>query len=108
MSQLVPLMNMENQPVRVGDVAEGDSVETIAGEQIVALFKINGELHAIDGVCPHSGGPLANGMIQGHIVTCPWHGWQFDVTTGANCLNKRIQQTCFQVVVQDEQVFVEL
>jgi nitrite reductase (NADH) small subunit len=48
----------------------------------VALFSINGEFFAINHICPHRGGPLADGWLEGSIVTCPWHGWTFDVRTG--------------------------
>ena len=43
---------------------------------------MGGEVFAIKAVCPHRGGPLANGRLDGHVVACPWHGWTFDVRTG--------------------------
>lgn len=80
----------------------------MAGGQIVALFRVNGELFAMDGMCPHAGGPLAQGEVRGNVVTCPWHGWQFDVTTGKHCLNPRVQHRCFPVKVEAGEVFVEV
>ena len=50
----------------------------------IALFRAGESLYAIDGVCPHEGGPLAAGFINEGIVTCPWHLWQFDARTGAS------------------------
>ena len=64
-------------PVGEGRVAEVD------GRQ-VALFSVDGKICAIDNVCAHRGGPLGEGMVAGTVVTCPWHGWQFDVTTGVS------------------------
>ena len=99
------------QAVRVADVAEipvGSAIEVVAGDQVIALFNIDGQMYAIDGVCAHSGGPLANGHVTGTRVTCPWHGWQFDVTTGTNCLNARLKQPCFKVRVEGTDVFVDL
>lgn len=52
----------------------------------IALFNIEGEIYALDNSCPHQGGPLGEGDIEDSCVTCPWHGWQFDVKTG-NCIN---------------------
>lgn len=51
----------------------------------VALFNVDGFYYAISNSCPHSTGPLAEGRLYGQIVTCPWHGAQFDVTTGQLC-----------------------
>jgi len=51
------------------------------GEQI-SLFNIDGQLYAIDNRCPHANGPLNEGEVQGNLITCPWHGSQFDLATG--------------------------
>ncbi|MBI3319140.1 MAG: non-heme iron oxygenase ferredoxin subunit [Candidatus Omnitrophica bacterium] len=48
----------------------------------IALFNIGGTCYAVDDACTHVGGPLSSGEIDGTTVTCPWHGAQFDVTTG--------------------------
>jgi nitrite reductase (NADH) small subunit len=48
-----------------------------------AVFHIEGDFYAIDGLCPHAGAPLGDGLLDGCVVTCPWHAWRFDVTTGA-------------------------
>jgi nitrite reductase (NADH) small subunit len=54
---------------------------TVAGREL-ALFNVDGTFHAIDNECPHRGGPLGEGELEGCILTCPWHAWQFDVSTG--------------------------
>jgi len=48
----------------------------------IALFNVDGAFYAINQICPHRGGPLAEGSLQGSVVACPWHGWTFDVRTG--------------------------
>jgi len=72
---------------RVGDIPPGKARQVVVpgcgNDRWVGLFNLNGAYHAVDNVCLHRGGPLADGVIAGCIVTCPWHGWQFDVTTGA-------------------------
>jgi nitrite reductase/ring-hydroxylating ferredoxin subunit len=76
--------------------------------RIYALFNIDGEIAAIDGICPHQGGPLAEGELAGTVVTCPWHGWQFDVRTGQALLASRIKQPVFPVRVEGRDVLVEV
>ncbi len=97
--------------VRVAGTAEipvGTGKEVMAGDRIVAVFNVDGQFHALDGICPHAGGPLGEGELKGTIVTCPWHGWQFDVTNGQHCLNPRITHGCFPVKVQGNDIFVEI
>ena len=72
------------------------------------MFNVDGTFHAIDGICAHAGGPVGNGELNGCIVTCPWHGWQYDVTTGRHCLTENIAQQSFPVSVENGDVFVEL
>jgi len=72
----------------------------VAG-RCVALFNVEGRFHAMENVCLHAGGPLAEGTLEGCVVTCPWHEWQFDVTTGRTPLNPRIALDCYPVRVRD-------
>jgi len=48
----------------------------------IALFNIEGKFYAISNRCAHEGGPLSEGVLEGHIVTCPWHGWKYSVIDG--------------------------
>jgi nitrite reductase/ring-hydroxylating ferredoxin subunit len=90
------------------DCPPGKTLETVAGGLIVALMNVEGTYYAIEGVCPHQGGPLGKGRLEGTILTCPWHGWQFDVNTGRHCLNAKIVQPSFPVRVEAGEVFVDL
>jgi len=92
----------------VGDLPPGQSGEFVAGDRVVALYNVDGEFYALDGVCPHAGGPLGKGVLTGKRVTCPWHGWQFDVTTGTSCLTNNIRHEQFAVNVKDQTVWVEI
>ena len=79
--------------IDVADVAEcppGASIERVVGGAMVAIANVDGTLHAIDGLCPHQGGPLGTGVLCGTVLTCPWHGWQFDVTTGRHRLGREL------------------
>ncbi len=100
-----------SQWVRVASVAEiplGTGKELAAAGKVIALYNVDGVFHALDGVCPHAGGPLGQGQLQGNIVTCPWHGWQFDVISGQHCLNANLQHPAYAVKVEGEEILVEL
>ena len=96
---------------RIAQVTElpvGASKECIAEDRVIALFNVRGDIFALDGVCPHQGGPLGQGLLEGCVVTCPWHGWQFDVTTGQHQFNVKIAQPRFDVRVEEEWILVDL
>ena len=64
------------------ELAEGAMQGVEAGGQTVLLARVGGEVHAMGGTCPHAGGPLADGVLHGDVVTCPWHKAAFHVKTG--------------------------
>ncbi len=72
----------------------------------VAVFTYKGTLYAIDNICPHEGGPLGEGSLDDTTVTCPWHGWQFDITTGQNqnLWNEGVQS--YPIEMEGEQPFL--
>jgi len=72
-------------------------------EKEIALFNVDGEFFAMEDTCLHAGGPLHEGQLDGHVVTCPWHNWTFDVRTGCSPLHK-IGLTRFQVRVTGDSV----
>jgi len=90
------------------DCPPGEGRECVAGEMILAVFNVGGAFHVLDGLCPHQGGPLGKGRIAGCIVTCPWHGFQFDVTTGRHATLPSLAQPRYAVKVEAGVVFAEL
>jgi len=85
----------------------GTALEVVAGERIVAVFNVEGTIYAVDGVCPHQGGPLGKGTLTGNVVTCPWHGWQFNVCTGQHELNAKIALGLLPVRVERETILID-
>ena len=76
----------------------------------IALFNVGGELFALDNTCPHAGGPLGEGTLQGDLVRCPWHGWRFNVRTG-RCVKNPIDEwaaSCFPLKVENGTIQVAL
>ncbi|QEH34710.1 Naphthalene 1,2-dioxygenase/salicylate 5-hydroxylase system, ferredoxin component [Aquisphaera giovannonii] len=101
MSKLVKMATLEELP-------PGGAKEVEFEGRIYALFNVDGQVHVIDGICPHQGGPLADGPLKGTKVACPWHGWQFDVCTGASPLGPKIKVPVFPVSVEGQDVYVEV
>jgi nitrite reductase/ring-hydroxylating ferredoxin subunit len=93
---------------RLEDCPPGNALECLAAGRIIALYNVDGQFFALDGLCPHQGGPLGKGSLDGCILTCPWHGWQFDVRTGQSQLSANIRQPGYEVRVENEQVLVKL
>jgi nitrite reductase/ring-hydroxylating ferredoxin subunit len=93
---------------RIGDIPVGEGRVVDARGKTLALFNVGGTYHAIDNTCSHRGGPLGEGDLDGTIVACPWHGWRWDVTTGANANNPAVSVACFPVTVEQDEIFVEL
>lgn len=69
-----------------GDVKAGSGLTVEKNGQAIALFNVEGTYYAIDNTCVHRGGPLGEGELSGETVTCPWHGWEYNVKDG-KCTN---------------------
>lgn len=72
----------------------------------VALFNVDGEFFAINNTCRHKGGPLGEGYLEGDVVTCPWHGWKYNVKTGANVTIPNLKMASYKVKVEGDDVMV--
>ena len=91
-----------------GDVQPGEGRVVEAEGRTIALFNVDGRYYAIDNACPHRGGPLGEGDVEGAVVACPWHAWRWDVTTGANTNNPAVKVACYPVTEEGGGVFVQL
>jgi len=92
----------------VGDLAAGEGKVVEVEGKTLALFNVDGVYYAINNSCAHRGGPLGEGELDGRVVTCPWHAWRWDVTTGANINNPAVEVACYPVRVERGMIFVEL
>ena len=68
----------------LSDLEPGKGKQVTVGTRKIALFYVDGKVFAIDDTCTHRGAPLNEGVCANGEVTCPWHGAQFDLATGAN------------------------
>lgn len=90
------------------DIAPGSGMVAEANGQSIAVFNVDGTYYAIDNTCVHRGGPLGEGDLDGEVVTCPWHGWQFNVKTGVSVNNPSACVKAYQVKVEGTDIKVLL
>jgi nitrite reductase/ring-hydroxylating ferredoxin subunit len=99
-----------NEWTRLGAVADfGEKITLIElGRNKIAVARMNGELYAFNGVCPHSAGPIHRGEVEGTVVTCPLHGWRFDVRDGGRELHDYRPLKIYEIKIEDGEVHVKL
>jgi nitrite reductase/ring-hydroxylating ferredoxin subunit len=73
----------------------------------IAVYNVNGEFFATANACPHHGAPLTDGELSGHVITCDWHGWQFDVRNG-RCLTVSESIATYPVLIEDGLIKIEV
>jgi nitrite reductase (NADH) small subunit len=73
----------------------------------LAIANVGNKFYAIHNTCLHRGGPLGDGALQGSTVTCPWHGWQYDVTSGKLVVNPAIGVKTFSIEVRGDDLWVD-
>jgi nitrite reductase (NADH) small subunit len=93
---------------RVEDVPPGTVKTVYAGDEAIALANVENEFYATQHACLHLSGPLGEGALEDHVLTCPWHGWQYDVRTGKNEFDLAIELKTYDVRVEDGEVKVAL
>ncbi len=82
----LPAAQSPTSPIgRSAELAEGAAITRARGGDVIAIFRREGKLYAIDNACVHEDGPIGEGAISGCKVQCPYHDWEYDFTTGA-CL----------------------
>ena len=101
-------MGSEVSVCRKDEVAPGGfrCVE-VEGRRIL-LYNVAGALFATSATCAHLGGPLDEGLFEEGVVTCPWHGWQFDVQTGESIYDPGRGVATYPVSVVGDDVLVEV
>ena len=93
---------------RADEVPPGTVAAVRAGEDEIALAHTDDGFFAVQAHCLHLKGPLGEGKLEGCVLTCPWHGWQYDVTSGENEFDRAIKLETFEVTVEDGEVRVRI
>lgn len=108
----------------VENLEDGDrAVLEVRGREL-AVFNVDGEFYAIGSHCPHMGGPCSEGLLtglfsydaegeleyerDGEIISCPWHGWEFDVMTGDHLGGTKRRLPTYDVHIKDGDIYVEV
>jgi nitrite reductase/ring-hydroxylating ferredoxin subunit/ferredoxin-thioredoxin reductase catalytic subunit len=90
---------------RVEDLAPGQVRHVKVGTVDLALVRVRDDFYALSNVCRHAYAPLADGLLDGHELVCPWHGWRYDVRTGRTDHPDADVRT-YEVTVRDGLLFV--
>ena len=86
----------------------GSVMEFSADGNPIAVCNVAGEVHAVEGTCPHRGGPLAHGALHDNMLVCPWHAWEFDCTTGENDFNPVICVRKYAVKIEGDEILIDI
>lgn len=97
---------------KVNELPPGQSKCIKTNDKEIAVFNVKGKYYAIDNVCIHAGGPLNDGFLDPEKcqITCPWHGWGYDLATG-KCVTHPKQDVfikTYTVKIQSDEIFVEV
>ena len=93
----------------ISDVKSGESKLISIKEKALALFNIDGKFFVIDNTCLHKAGSLAQGKVDGCFVTCPLHGWRYDITDGKCVLpGANLRLNSYKVSIKEKDIFIEL
>ena len=92
----------------VSEIASGECKTVNVQGKALALYNVNGTFACTDNTCLHRGGPLGEGMLDGGVVTCPWHGWQYNVKSGACYVNNALTLKTYPTKTEGNDVMVEL
>jgi nitrite reductase (NADH) small subunit len=91
---------------KVSELLPGDARVVECAGKTLALCNVDGTFYAVDNTCPHRGGPLGEGFLDGDRITCPWHGWQFELTTGQNALPLSAGVACYPTRIEGDDILI--
>ena len=92
----------------LSEISEDEGRRFDVGELRIAVFRKGSRVYAVGDSCPHMGASLSDGYIDGRTVICPWHGWMFDLETGASPFDEDARVPVFRVLVENDDVFLEI
>lgn len=98
--------------VRIGSAEElpaaGQAKEFPCGTKTLCVANVEGSYMAVDNVCPHRGGPLGQGIVEGNKIVCPWHGWEFELASGNNPFTPNLSVAGYELKIEGDSVFARI
>ncbi|MFQ5985854.1 MAG: Rieske (2Fe-2S) protein [Thermoplasmata archaeon] len=101
-------MKREVTLARTDELRPGEARVVEREGLFLALYNVDGTFYVTDNTCLHRGGPLGDGFLERTVITCPWHGWQYDVRTGENLGSQKLRVNTYPVVVENGEVKIQL
>ncbi len=92
----------------LSDLGPGSSMTVEANGKALALFNVDGAVYALDNTCLHRGGPLGEGFLEGDVVACPWHMWEYNVRTGEKVGDPSLKVATYAVEVEGNDITVQV
>jgi nitrite reductase (NADH) small subunit len=93
---------------RADDIPDGERKIVQVDDLSIGIFCHNGNWYALRNSCLHRGGPVATGCLEGNVITCPWHGYQYNVTNGELLLDPRAKLALYPVTVRDGDIYLRV
>lgn len=91
---------------READIAANAAKMFVVAGKEIAVYNLSGKFYATQQACLHRRGPLSEGEIKGCAVTCPWHGWEYDIPTGENLFTRNARLATYAVQIENGEVQV--
>jgi nitrite reductase/ring-hydroxylating ferredoxin subunit len=88
------------------ELGPGQIKKVVVNGKEIALYNLDGSFYATTTICPHQGGPLDEGELDGETVICPWHGWMFKVTDGSAIMNPKVRIKTYPVKLVGDDIYV--
>ena len=88
------------------DLKPGTAMTVAVNGIDIALYNVGGKIYATDNTCVHQGGPLGEGVLEGEVISCPWHMWEYNVCTGEKVGNSSIKLSTYPVEVEGTDIKV--
>ena len=92
----------------VNDLKPGQTKSIEVDGELIALYNVNGNFYATTNTCLHQEGPLGEGTLEGETVTCPWHGWKFNVRTGVSPVVPTAKIQTYAVKIEGDDILVAI
>lgn len=92
----------------LADIQPGTAKTCMVNGKEIGVYNVDGKIYACENTCFHQGAPLADGRLDGTVITCPWHSWKYDVTNGKCTRDDSIMIKTYPVKVEDDSILVQI